>query len=130
MRDHRQFTPAPSSSHASVLPVRCYVVSQVARADAFKALTGLGLPPWQAVGSLELIDAINAGAGAYFHEDFNAITGKAATSIQQWVAAVKGGFVAPAPAPAAAPAAAAEPAAAEGAVSAPAGGAGAAVSSA
>ncbi len=99
------------------------VFVQIPRTAAFSFLTSVGLPAWAAVGSLELVDAVNAGSGAYFHEDFEAITGKPASTVQRWVSAVKEGFKA-------APAAPAEPAPAAAAAASATAGAGAAVAAA
>ncbi len=44
-----------------------------------------GWPEWQVNGIIELFKAINGGAYGYHHDDFTDITGKAPTTIQQYI---------------------------------------------
>jgi uncharacterized protein YbjT (DUF2867 family) len=58
-----------------------------------------GWPAWQVAGLVELFRAIDADTYSYPQGDFTAITGKAPTSIEQWVEQSKAGFGAVASAP-------------------------------
>ena len=67
---------------------------QVPFEAAKQAMLGLGLPEWQADGIVELLQKQDKGDKAIVTktEDFKTIVGREPLTIQQWTAAVKGGF--------------------------------------
>jgi uncharacterized protein YbjT (DUF2867 family) len=67
---------------------------QVPYEAAKKSFVDKGWPEWQAGGVMELLRMVDAGAYGYSTDDFTTITGRAPTSVQAWVEAVKGGFAA------------------------------------
>jgi uncharacterized protein YbjT (DUF2867 family) len=67
---------------------------QVPYEAAKKSFVDKGWPEWQVGGLLELFRMMDAGAYGYSTDDFTTITGRAPTSVQAWVEAVKGGFAA------------------------------------
>lgn len=66
--------------------------NQVPYDAAKSSFLGLGFPEWQVDGMIELFHLIDEGKYQYPEGDFAAVTGRAATTAQEWVAAVGPAF--------------------------------------